>query len=81
VTYDVHVRTVDGFVQYPSAFSVSVKDGILTVQVGEDAEHSDNIHFSPNYWCQYVVDPYDDDPLNLELDEFDDEGDEGQEDE
>jgi hypothetical protein len=72
VTYDVHIRTVDGFVQYPNAFSVDVDEGILKVQVGEDVDRSDNIYFSPSYWCQYVVNPHDDDPLNLDLDDFDD---------
>jgi hypothetical protein len=80
VTYDVHVRTVDGFVQYPKAFGLDVEDGILMVQVGEDLDHSDSIYFSPNYWCQYVVDPHDDDPLNLDLDEYDDEDDDVEDD-
>ena len=76
MTYDVHIKTVDGFVQYPNAFSVGVKDGILMVQVGEDEDHADNIHFSPAYWCQYAVDPYADDPLNVDFDDLDDEDDE-----
>ncbi|MEE6176252.1 hypothetical protein [Mycobacterium sp. 050134] len=76
MTYDVHIRTVDGFVEYPNAFSYGVADGVLMVEAGEDADHSDKIFFSPNYWCQYVVDPNGDDPLNLDLDEFEDEDEE-----
>ena len=72
MTYDVHIRTVDGFVQYPNALSYGVHDGILMVQVGEDVDHSDKIHFSPGYWCQYAVDPHSDDPLDLDLDDLDD---------
>jgi hypothetical protein len=76
VAYDVHIRTADGGVQYPNAFSYEIKDGILMVEVGDDADHADKIYFSPGYWQQYVVDPYGDDPLDLELDVFDDEDDE-----
>jgi hypothetical protein len=42
------------------------------VEVGDDADHADKIYFSPGYWQQYVVDPYSDDPLDLELDVFED---------
>jgi hypothetical protein len=76
VTYDVHIRTLDGSVQYPKAFSCSVHEGILIVQVGEDEDHSDKIYFSPGYWCQYAVDPHSDDPLNLDFDDLDDADDE-----
>jgi hypothetical protein len=72
VPYDVHIRTADGGVQYPNAFGYDIKDGILMVEVGEDADHADKIYFSPGYWQQYVVDPYSDDPLDLELDVFED---------
>ena len=65
--YDIHVRTADGGVQYPNAFSYGVEDGILRVQVGEDLDHSDQIYFAPGYWQQYVVDPHDEDPLDLGL--------------
>lgn len=65
--YDIHIRTADGGVQYPSAFSYAVEDGILRVQVGDDLDHSDQIHFAPGYWQQYVIDPHDDDPLDLGL--------------
>jgi hypothetical protein len=68
VTYDIHIRTADGGVQYPNAFGYSVTDGILMVQVGQDVDHSDNIYFAPGYWWQYVVDPHSDDPLDLGLD-------------
>ena len=65
--YDIHVRTADGGVQYPNAFSYGVEDGILRVQIGEDLDHSDQIYFAPGYWQQYVVDPHDEDPLDLGL--------------
>ena len=42
--YDIHIRTADGGVQYPNAFSYSVEDGILRVQVGDDLDHSDQIY-------------------------------------
>ena len=74
--YDIHVRTADGGVQYPNAFSYGVEDGILRVQVGEDLDHSDQIYFAPGYWQQYVVDPHDEDPLDLGLlvdEDFEDE--------
>jgi hypothetical protein len=74
VTHDIHIRTADGGVQYPNAFSYGVKDGILMVQVGADVDHSDNIYFAPGYWWQYVVDPHSDDPLDLDLD-FDEDDD------
>ena len=67
VTYDIHIRTVDGGVQYPSAFSYGVEDGILWVQVGVDPDQSDQIYFAPGYWQQYVIDPHDEDPLDLGL--------------
>lgn len=75
VTYDVHIRTTDGGIQYPDALGVEVQNGILIVQVGEDLEHSDTVYISPNYWCQYSVDPHSEDPLDLDLDmeEFEDE--------
>ena len=76
MTHDIHIRTADGGVQYPNAFSYSVKDGILMVQVGEDVDHSDNIYFAPGYWWQYVVDPHGEDPLDLGLDVDEDEEDE-----
>ena len=81
MAYDVHIRTADGGVQYPNAFSYEIKDGILMVEVGDDVDHSDKIYFSPGYWQQYVVDPYGDDPLDLELDAFEDEDDEDDADE
>ena len=71
MTYDVHIRTTDGGIQYPEAFSVNVVDGMLRVQVGEDLDHTDEIFFSPSYWCQYVVDPHSDDPLALDFDDLD----------
>ncbi|MBV8177390.1 MAG: hypothetical protein JO045_01015, partial [Mycobacterium sp.] len=52
------------------------EDGILRVQVGEDLDHSDQIYFAPGYWQQYVVDPHDEDPLDLGLlddEDFEDE--------
>ncbi len=67
VPYDIHIRTADGGVQYPSAFSYGVEDGILRVQVGVDLDQSDQIYFAPGYWQQYVIDPHDEDPLDLGL--------------
>jgi hypothetical protein len=80
VVVNIHIKTVDGGVQYPNALSTNVKDGILRVQVGAGGDESDTIYFSPNYWQQYVVDPHSEDPLDLGLDEFD-EDDEDDEDE
>lgn len=76
MTYDIHIRTADGFVQYPNAFSYGVKEGILRVQVGDDLEHADDIYFSPTYWWQYAVDPHSEDPLDLDLLDDDDDEDE-----
>jgi hypothetical protein len=69
VPYDIHIRTADGGVQYPNALSYGVKDQALWVQVGDGEDESDTIYFSPSYWQQYSVDPYSDDPLELDLDE------------
>jgi hypothetical protein len=71
VAYDIHIRTTDGGIQYPNALGYSLKDQILSVQVGDD-----EISFSPHYWQQYVVDPHADDPLDLGLDELDEDEDE-----
>jgi hypothetical protein len=57
--------------QYPNALSCGLKDGLLRVQAGAGGGESDTIYFSPNYWQQYVVDPHSDDPLDLGLDEDD----------
>lgn len=65
MAYDIHIRTADGGVEYPNALSYGVDDGILRVQVGEDLDHADDIYFAPGYWQQYVVDPHDEDPLDL----------------
>jgi len=65
VVYDIHIRTADGGIEYPNALSYGVDDGILRVQVGEDLDHADDIYFAPGYWQQYVVDPHDEDPLDL----------------
>jgi hypothetical protein len=65
VAYDIHIRTADGGIEYPDALSYGVDDGILRVQVGEDLDHADDIYFAPGYWQQYVVDPHDEDPLDL----------------
>ncbi len=73
MAYDVHIRTADGGVQYPNAFNYDIKEGILMVEVGDDVDHLDKIYFAPGYWQQYAVDPYSDDPLDLELDVFEDE--------
>jgi hypothetical protein len=70
VVVNIHIKTADGGVQYPNALSYGCKDHLLWVQVGAGGE-TDRIYFSPNYWQQYVVDPHSDDPLDLGLDEFD----------
>jgi hypothetical protein len=72
VTHDVHIRTTDGGIQYLDALSYGVVEGVLMVQVGEDEERSDKVYFSPNYWLQYSVDPYSDDPLDFGFDDLDD---------
>jgi hypothetical protein len=82
VTHEIHIKTADGGVVYPNAFSYGRKDGDLWVQVGHDPDHSDTIYFAPGYWQQYVVDPHGDDPLDLDLDfDEDDEDYEEEEDE
>jgi hypothetical protein len=68
VAHEIHVKTVDGGVVYPEAFSFGRKEGDLWVQVGEDLEHADTIYFASGYWQQYVVDPHGEDPLDLDLD-------------
>ena len=45
-------------------------------QIGDDADHSDTIYFSPSYWQQYSVDPHSEDPLDLDFDEDEDDEDE-----
>ena len=76
MAYNIHIKTADGGVQYPNASSYGVKDHILRVRQGKET-----IYFSPTYWWQYTVDPQSDDPLGLDLDEFDDEDYEDVEDE
>jgi hypothetical protein len=73
VVVNIHIKTADGGVQYPDALNYGRKDLLLWVEVGAEGGESDKIYFSPNYWEQYVVDPHSDDPLDLGLDEFDDE--------
>jgi hypothetical protein len=73
VPYDIHIRTADGGVQYPNALGYGVEDQVLWVQVQaeDDRDESDTIYFSPGYWQQYSIDPYSDDPLDLDLDALD----------
>jgi hypothetical protein len=66
VAHEIHVKTVDGGVVYTDAFSYGRNDGDLWVQVGDDPDHSDTIHFASGYWQQYVVDPKGEDPLDLD---------------
>ena len=75
VTHNIHVRTSDSSIQYPNALSYGIADQVFWVQIGEDADHSDTIYFSPSYWQQYSVDPHSDDPLDMDLDDDDDEDD------
>jgi hypothetical protein len=72
VAHEIHIKTADGGVVYPTAFSYGRKEGDLWVQVGDDLEHADTVYFASGYWQQYVVDPHGADPLDLDLD-FDDE--------
>jgi hypothetical protein len=67
VAHEIHIKTTDGGVVYPSAFSYGRQAGDLWVQVGDDLEHADTIYFAPGYWQQYVVDPHGEDPLDLDL--------------
>ncbi|GCA99050.1 hypothetical protein NCCNTM_26850 [Mycolicibacterium sp. NCC-Tsukiji] len=75
VTHNIHIRTVDSSIQYPNALSYGEKDQILWVQIGDHADSSDTIYFSPSYWQQYTVDPHSEDPLDLEFDEDDEDED------
>jgi hypothetical protein len=76
VAHEIHIKTTDGGVVYPDAFSYGRKDGDLWVQVGDDPDHADTIYFASGYWQQYVVDPHGEDPLDLDLDFEDDDEDE-----
>jgi hypothetical protein len=67
VAHEIHIKTTDGGVVYPDAFSYGRHEGDLWVQVGDDLEHADTIYFAPGYWQQYVVDPHGEDPLDLDL--------------
>jgi len=67
VAYEIHIKTADGGVVYPSAYNYGRKDGDLWVQVGDDADRADTIYFAPGYWQQYVVNPHSEDPLDLDL--------------
>jgi hypothetical protein len=71
VAHEIHIKTTDGGVVYPTAFSYGRKEGDLWVQVGDDLDHADTIYFASGYWQQYVVDPHGEDPLDLD---FEDEG-------
>ena len=67
MAHEIHIKTTDGGVVYPDAFSYGRQEGDLWVQVGDDLEHADTIYFAPGYWQQYVVDPRGEDPLDLDL--------------
>jgi hypothetical protein len=67
VAHEIHIKTTDGGVVYPNAFSYGRQEGDLWVQFGDDLEHADTIYFAPGYWQQYVVDPHGEDPLDLDL--------------
>jgi hypothetical protein len=66
VAHEIHVKTIDGGVVYTNALSYGRDDRDLWVQVGEDPDHADTIHFAGGYWQQYVVDPHTEDPLDLD---------------
>jgi hypothetical protein len=73
VAHEIHIKTLDGGVVYLDALSFGRKEGDLWVQVGDDPEHADTIYFASGYWQQYVIDPHGEDPLDLDLDDEDDE--------
>lgn len=81
MAYEIHIKTIDGGVVYPNAFSYGRQDGDLWVEAGDDLEHADTIYFASGYWQQYVVDPHGEDPLDLDLDFDDDEDTDDDEDE
>jgi hypothetical protein len=72
VAHEIHIKTVDGGIAYTNALSYGRNEGELWVQVGDDQDHSDTIYFASGYWQQYVVDPHSEDPLDLLLDEDED---------
>lgn len=65
MTYNIHIKTADGGVEYPNALSYTFKDSFLKVQVGANGDESDDIYFSPHYWQQFVINPKSEDPLGL----------------
>ena len=71
MAHEIHIKTVDGGIVYTNAFSYGRNDGDLWVQVGDDLDHSDTIYFACGYWQQYVVDPHDEDPLDLTVEDED----------
>jgi hypothetical protein len=71
VAHEIHIKTTDGGVVYPTAFSYGRKEGDLWVQVGDDLDHADTIYFASGYWQQYVVDPHGEDPLDLDFEDDD----------
>jgi hypothetical protein len=73
VAHDIHIRTIDGSIEYQGALDFGLDGQLLWVLVGDDAEHADKIYFSPFYWQQYVVDPHREDPLDLEYPDDEDE--------
>jgi len=73
VAHEIHIKTVDGGIVYTNAFSYGRTEGDLWVQVGDDLDHSDTIYFAYGYWQQYVVDPHSEDPLDLMVEDEDDE--------
>jgi hypothetical protein len=75
VAHEIHIKTVDGGIVYTDAFSYGRNDGDLWVQVGDDLDHSDTIYFASGYWQQYVVDPHSEDPLDLIVEDEDEEED------
>jgi hypothetical protein len=79
VAHEIHIKTVDGGIVYTNALSYGRNEGELWLQVGDDQDHSDTIYFADGYWQQYVVDPHSEDPLDL-LVEDEDEDDEEYED-
>lgn len=62
MAYDIHIKTTDGSVNYPSADSYKYgADAVFILQVG-----GDEIRYSPYYWQAISIDPASNDPFDLD---------------